>query len=50
MLPDKLSAKNPVVPDNYLFAPDNVLDQPLIFKLARATTCMHIITRASYRG
>ena len=33
MLPDKQSGKNPVVPDNYLFAPDNVRDRPLIFRL-----------------
>jgi hypothetical protein len=33
MLPDKLSGKKPVVPDNYLFVPDNVRDRPLIFRL-----------------
>jgi hypothetical protein len=34
MLPDKLSGKKTVVPDNYLFVPDNVRDRPLIFRLA----------------
>ena len=34
MLPDKQSGKKPVVLDNYLFAPDNVRDRPLIFRLA----------------
>jgi hypothetical protein len=33
MLPDKLSSKKTVVPDNYLFVPDNVRDRPFIFKL-----------------
>jgi hypothetical protein len=33
MLPDKLSSKKPVVPDNELFIPDNVRDRPLIFRL-----------------
>jgi hypothetical protein len=33
MLPDKQSGKKPVVLDNYLFAPDNVRDRPLIFRL-----------------
>jgi hypothetical protein len=28
MLPDKLSGKKQVVPDNYLFVPDNVRDRP----------------------
>ena len=36
MLPDKLSGKKPVVPDNYLFVPDNVRDRPLIFRLGTA--------------
>ena len=30
MLPEKLSGKKTVVADNYLFAPDNVRDRPLI--------------------
>ena len=34
ILPHKLSGKKTVVPDNYLFVPDNVLDRPLIFRLA----------------
>ena len=34
MLPDKLSGKETVVPDNYLFVLDNVRDRPLIFRLA----------------
>jgi hypothetical protein len=34
MLPDKLSGKKPVVPDNFLFVPDLVRDRPLIFRLA----------------
>jgi hypothetical protein len=33
MLPDKQSGKKTVVPDNCLFAPDNVRDRPLIFRL-----------------
>jgi hypothetical protein len=33
MLPDKQSGKKPFVLDNYLFAPDNVRDRPLIFRL-----------------
>jgi hypothetical protein len=37
MLPDKLSGKKTVVPDNYLFVPDNVRDRPLIFRLAYTT-------------
>jgi hypothetical protein len=33
MLPDNLSGKKPVAPDNYLFVPDNVRDRLLIFRL-----------------
>jgi hypothetical protein len=38
MLPDKQSGKKPFVLDNYLFAPDNVRDRPLIFRLETGTT------------
>jgi hypothetical protein len=38
MLPDKLSGKETVVPDNYLFVPDNVCDRPLIFRLGMRAT------------
>ena len=37
MLSDKLSDKKTVVPENYLFVPDNVPDRPLIFRLAPHT-------------
>jgi hypothetical protein len=43
MLPDKQSGKKPVVPDNYLFAPDNVRDRPLIFRLAVYKVMLFII-------
>jgi hypothetical protein len=39
MLPDKLSGKKtPVMQGNYHFVPDNVCDQPLIFRLELSST------------
>jgi hypothetical protein len=43
MLPDKLSGKKPVVPDNYLFVPDKVRDGPLIFRLG----CLKAVSSSS---
>jgi hypothetical protein len=44
MLPDKLSGKKTVVPDSYLFVPDNVHDRPLIFKLRQGLGVIGLTT------